>query len=429
MAEDLRVSRAGSAQDYPLAAVPETERKGLGSLAPVLLGFTFFSATMWGGGQLGVAYSFWPLMGAIVAGNLLLGSYAAILSVIAQRSGLSTVLMARYSFGDYGSKWVDFVLGFTQIGWYAWGSAATAELLVKLTALPESLTPWLILLFGIAFSSTAYVGYRGLEVLSKVAVPAMLLLMLWSLGIATRDAGGFSGILSIAPTQSLGFGAALTIVFGTFASGGTQATNWTRYARTPGAAAWSALWAFFIGNGLMIFVGAYGAMVYQEADLVLVMATQGLAAAAVVLLLLNIWTTQDNTIYNFSVAGCNMFRSEKRRLFVAGGAGISLIMSWLGIYNYLIPYLTLLGTFIPPIGGVLIADFFLVRKGRYPTLGAPLPRFNYAGLLTYALASAVAYYSPGIPPLNGILAAVVLYPLLVWFFDRMGYPQVQQQAA
>lgn len=416
------------AEDHPLSAIPESERKGLASLAPVLLGFTFFTATMWGGGTLGVAFSFWPLMGAILAGNLLLGGYAAVLSVIAQRSGLSTVLMARFGFGDYGSKWVDFVLGFTQIGWYAWGSAATAEILVKLTAIPESATPWLILLFGVAFSSTAWVGYRGLEILSNVAVPAMLILMAWSMRIATGDAGGFSGILAIKPTETLGWGAALTIIFGTFASGGTQVTNWTRYAKTSGAAAWSALAAFFVGNGLMIFIGAFGAMVYKEADMILVMQRQGLVVAAVVLLLLNIWTTQDNTIYNFSVAGCNMFRSEKRRLFVAAGAGISLIMSWLGIYNYLIPYLSLLGTFIPPIGGVMIADFFLVHKGRYPSLDAPLPKFNWAGLAAYVGASLIAKYSPGIPPLNGIVAAVVLYPLLNGVLAKAGVGRVRKSA-
>lgn len=415
-------------EDHPLTAVPQSERKGLASLAPVLLGFTFFTATMWGGGKLGVAYGFWPLMGVIVAGNLLLGGYAAVLSVIAQRSGLSTVLMARFGFGDYGSKWVDFVLGFTQIGWYAWGSAATAQLLVKLTAMPESATPWLILVFGIAFCSTAYVGYRGLELLSNVAVPAMLILMAWSMAIATRDAGGWAGILAVKPSETLGFGAAMTIIFGTFASGGTQVTNWTRYAKTSAAAALSALAAFFIGNALMIFIGAYGAMVYKEADIILMMQTQGLVAAAIVLLLLNIWTTQDNTIYNFSVAGCNMFRTDKRRLFVAGGAGISLILSWLGIYDFLIPYLSLLGTFIPPIGGVLIADFFLVRKGRFPALDAPLPKFNWAGLLAYVAASAIAKYSPGIPPLNGIIAAVVLYPLLSRAFGKAGGAPVERAA-
>ena len=36
-----------ASEDFPLSEVPETNRKGFWSLSAVLLGFTFFSATMW----------------------------------------------------------------------------------------------------------------------------------------------------------------------------------------------------------------------------------------------------------------------------------------------------------------------------------------------------------------------------------------------
>ena len=39
-------------------------------------------------------------------------------------------------------------------------------------------------------------------------------------------------------------------------------------------------------------------------------------------LFLNIWTTQDNTIYNFSVVGCNSLRTRNRRLVTIVGAAI-----------------------------------------------------------------------------------------------------------
>lgn len=39
--------------DYPLSEVPMHARKGLASTAMVLLGFTFFTATMFAGGKLG----------------------------------------------------------------------------------------------------------------------------------------------------------------------------------------------------------------------------------------------------------------------------------------------------------------------------------------------------------------------------------------
>ena len=35
---------------------------------------------------------------------------------------------------------MDLLLGFTQIGWYAWGTATMALLLVKMTGLPDSMT-------------------------------------------------------------------------------------------------------------------------------------------------------------------------------------------------------------------------------------------------------------------------------------------------
>src|SRR5471032_2549169 len=58
--------------DYPLSEVPMHARKSFASTAMVFLGFTFFTATMFAGGKLGVAFSFGEMMAVIVVGNLLL---------------------------------------------------------------------------------------------------------------------------------------------------------------------------------------------------------------------------------------------------------------------------------------------------------------------------------------------------------------------
>lgn len=411
-------------EDYPLSEVPMESRKSLISTSIVLLGFTFFTATMWGGGKLGVAFDFKSLIGVVIAGNLLLGIYVGILGFIAYKSGLNSVLMGRFGFGDFGSKWPDFVLGFTQIGWYAWGTATVAIVFTKLLNLPEAINIPLMIFFGFAFCWTAYIGYRGLEVLASVAVPAMCVLIIWSFVISTKKIGGMEGLLAIVPTSPMGWGAAMTIVFGTFVSGGTQATNWTRFAKSANIAIFASMIAFFIGNGLMIFAGAYGAIVYQEADIVNVLATQGLLAVGILMLFLNIWTTQDNTIYNFSVAGCNLLRNSKRKRITIVGAGIGTLLAIFGMYNWLIPYLILLGTFIPPIGGVIMADFFYKHKGSYPKLkDVTFNKFNYTGIAAYVVASTVAYFSPGIPPINGIIAAVIAYILLDLVFEAMGLSQ------
>ncbi|WP_345792299.1 hypothetical protein AAG895_12305 [Thauera sp. JM12B12] len=79
----------------------------------------------------------------------------------------------------------------------------------------------------------------------------------------------------------------------------------------------------------------------------------------------------------------------------------------------LIPFLILLGSIIPPIGGVIMADFFYAHRGAYPRLAeTALPRFNRVGLGAYALGALSAYLSPWVAPLVGIAVAASSYVLL-----------------
>jgi len=417
-------------QDYPLSPVPMDQRKSLWSMGFVLLGFTFFTATMWAGGSVGVAFDFSTMLLVLGAGNLLLGIYAAVLGYIAAKTGLNTALMSRFTFGEIGSKLSDIILGFTQIGWYAWGTATMAILLVKLTGLPESWTTPLMVLFGFGFCITAFIGYRGLELLSRFAVPAMIILVAVSMTIATSDAGGLSGLLAITPSEDMTVAAAITLVFGTFVSGGTQATNWTRFARSGKTAVIATLLAFFLGNGLMTLIGAFGALVYQQADIVDIMVAQGLATLGILMLFLNLWTTQDNTVYNFAVAGCNMLRTRRRKLVTVGGAAIGTTLAVLGMYEWLIPFLVLLGTFIPPIGGVIMASYFIGYKRQYPDLAqTKLPAFNVPGLAAYAIGSAAAYTSPWIAPIIGVVVAGGSFGLVLLISDGVRERRAQVMGA
>jgi len=50
------------------------------------------------------------MLWVMLIGNVALGAYCAALAYIAAKSGLSTVLMGRFSFGAIGSRRVDFIL-------------------------------------------------------------------------------------------------------------------------------------------------------------------------------------------------------------------------------------------------------------------------------------------------------------------------------
>ncbi|HIK41537.1 cytosine permease [Thermoleptolyngbya sp. M55_K2018_002] len=407
------VDRSQAGEDYPLSAVPFEARKPIWSLAPLLMGFALTSTTLFAGGLVGSSFPFSTMLAIVLIGNLLLGTYCAAMGYIAQRSGLTTVLMSRFSFGNVGSRWVDFVLGFTQIGWYAVTNAFIADALTKQFGLSDGMKVFLTVFFTFAFCVTAYIGYTAMDWLSRIAVPAMLILMAISLIRGFGDAGDLA---SLQPAQQMGVGVAIATVMSTFISGGTQSTNWSRFADTPKNAIWSTFLAFFFINGLLVFTGAFTTLVYGSEDLIAAMAKQGLLLGSLVLLILNVWTTQDNTIYAFSVAGTNFFRTTKRHAFVLGGALFALLLALTGIYENLITYLLLLGTLIPPIGGIIMTDFWLRHRGQFPSLDTPLPAFNWAGVISYIAAALIAYFTGtagiGIGPLNGIIAAAILYAVL-----------------
>ncbi|HEY9626503.1 MAG TPA: cytosine permease [Coleofasciculaceae cyanobacterium] len=411
--EPETITSTQASEDYPLSAVPMSARKPIWSLAPLLMGFALVSTTMISGGTIGPAFGFADLIWIVIIGNVILGSYCAALGYIAYKSGLSTVLMSRFSFGNFGSRWVDFILGFTQIGWYAVTNAFVADALTNLLGLPPSFKWILIVVATYGFCVTAYIGYTAMDWLSRLAVPAMLVLIAISLFIGVRDAGD---LFALQPTQELSFNAALAIAIGTFISGGTQATNWSRFADSAKNAVVSTLISFTFINGLLIFTGAFCTLVYGSSDLIQAMGKQGLLFWGLILLILNVWTTQDNTIYAFSVAGTNFFRTSKRHAFVLGGATLALVFALTGLYEGLINYLIFLGAVIPPVGGIIMADFWIRHRGQFPSLESRLPAFNWAGVISYITASVIAYFSGqanlGIGPLNGVIVAAVLYIVL-----------------
>lgn len=109
--------------NFSQGPVPQSARKGVLALTFVMLGLTFFSASMWTGGTLGTGLSYHDFFLAVLIGNLLLGIYTSFLGYIGAKTGLTTHLLARFSFGVKGSWLPSLLLGGTQVGWFGVGVA------------------------------------------------------------------------------------------------------------------------------------------------------------------------------------------------------------------------------------------------------------------------------------------------------------------
>ena len=394
--------------DYSLEAIPQSEKKGFISMLVVMLGFAFFSASMIAGGNIGTSLNMGDFLKAVILGNILLCIYTGLLACIAGDTGLSTHLLARYSFGAKGPYLLSGLVSITQVGWFGVGVAMFAIPVSKVTGI----NLWtLIIVSGLLMTATAYFGMKSLTILSMIAVPAIAILGSVSAGKAIGDVGGISGLLAIKPSGTMTMSAALAAVVGTFISGGTLTPDFTRFSKDRKTAMSTTVIAFLIGNSLMLAFGAIGAMVTGQSDISEVMFTQGLIIPAIIILGLNIWTTNDNALYGSGLGFANITKQPKSRMVIINGV-VGTFLSMI-LYNNFMTWLNILNSFIPATGAVIIADYFIINKGKYTDFKTTkFKSVNISAIIAWVAGVIGAYTIPGITPVNSVLTTVVTYVVL-----------------
>lgn len=397
--------------DFTVEAVPQGSRRGLLAMSAVMLGFTFFAASMWTGGTLGIGFKLWPdLLVVILFGNLILGLYGAFLGVAAARTNLSTHILARYAFGVTGSKLPSFMLAITQTGWFGVGVAMFAYPINKFTGVP--VIP-LVIVGGAFMTATVVIGFRAIEWVSKIAVPAILVLGFMSVYQAVSQKGGLAALQAMDPAEPQTIAVGIALAVGSFISGASVTPDFVRFAKNQKTGAISTILGFTVGNSLMFIFGALGAMSTGMSDIAEVLAAQGLLGGGIALLSLNIWTTNDNALYASGLGLTNITGLSRKLLTVVAGA-IGTVFA-IFLYNNFVGWLTFLSISLPPIGGIIIADYYLCHKGHYaPVDRHRFKKLNWVALAAWVSALAASYFSPkegvlSIAPLNSIIVAIVVY--------------------
>jgi cytosine permease len=402
MSEKVKKKRDVVDTDYSLGAVPEEARKGFRAMFFVMLGFTFFSASMSVGAKLGNGLDLSGFIWACVIGGAILSAYCGVLAYIGSDTGLNMDLLCRRAFGAKGSYLSSVILGFTQIGWFGVGVAMFSIPTAQLLGINE----WVLtIIAGLLMTATAATGMKALEVVSTISVPLIVILGVYSMVKATGDGGGLVAIFGLSAGKITLF-TGVGYVIGSFVSGGTATPNFIRFAKSNKVAVWTTVIAFFIGNTLMFCFGAVGGAFTGKDDIFYVMIAQGLAVPAIIVLGANIWTTNNNALYTGGLAISNISGVRmKITTWIAGIIGTALAI-WL--YWNFVGWLSILNCALPPIGIIVILDFFR-NKFKYNMQFHPqtVNWFNVAGIVIGAVAANMIHW--GIAAVNAMAVAAVIY--------------------
>ena len=400
--------------DYTDRAVDRAGRKSNLSMFMVMLGFTFFSASMWVGQQLAAGLDWWGFVWALLLGGLILAAYTGSLGFIGAESGLSLDMLARRSFGTKGSWLPSAMISFTQIGWFGVGLAMfaipVAKELMGLDVTPDHM-PWqgyvLVAIAGVLMTASAYYGIKSLTIISYIAVPAVAILGTVAMIMAVRR--GDMGLIEqfAQGTKDLGIIAGAGLVVGSFVSGGTATPNFTRFAKSGRVGLWTTVVAFFIGNSLMFLFGAVSSIYAGGNDIFEVMLNLNLFYLAVLVLGLNIWTTNDNALYSAGLGLSNIAGLTKKKMVIFSGILGTVAAVWL--YWNFCGWLNVLNCTLPPVGIILILHYFMNRKAYAEGTVAEktVDWWAVAGVVLGAVVANLVKW--GFPAINGMVIAAICF--------------------
>ena len=389
--------------DYSLEAVPKTARKGFWTMFVVMLGFTFFSASMSVGAKMGNGLDFSGFVWAVIIGGIILGAYTGGLGYIASDTGLSLDLLAQRSFGTVGSKLPSALIALTQIGWFGVGAAMFAIPAAELLNISPII---LVVAAGVCMTSSAYFGMKGLTIVSAISVPLIAILGTYSMITATASGGGLVAIFAKS-SGSLSLFAAVGMVIGSFISGGTATPNFVRFAKNNGIAVITTVVAFFLGNTLMFAFGAVGGAFTGKDDIFYVMIAQGLAVPALIVLGANIWTTNDNALYTGGLGLSNITGLRKRPMVLVSGFIGTVTAIWL--YNNFVGWLNFLNATLPPVGAIVMLSYILHRPD-YRAGAAPERAVNWGSIAGVVLGALAGNFLPfGIASVNAMIVAALCH--------------------
>lgn len=404
--------------DYAETAVPQEGRRGFVTMFMIMLGFTFFSASMWAGQEMAAGLDFWGFVKALILGGVILGIYTGLLGYVGAKTGLSMDLLARKAFGERGSCISSAMISFTQIGWFGVGVAMFALPVSKELLGGSEVAMWiLVILAGGCMTASAYFGIESLTVISYIAVPLVGILGTVAMVMAVSRGDGTIIDQFAVSSGSLTVVGGAGLVIGSFVSGGTATPNFTRFAKDAKTGTIATVVAFFLGNSLMFFFGAIAYIFVGGNDIFEVMLRLGLFQLAVVVLGLNIWTTNDNALYSAGLGLANIFHQKKKPMVLVSGIIGTVLSVWL--YNNFCGWLNILNCTLPPVGIILVLSYFMNREAYEKHAEEKNPVnvnwFAVGGVILGAVVANILNW--GIASINGMAVAAICY-VIGWFVHK-----------
>ena len=397
--------------------------------------------------------NWWQAVGTIFLGNVIVLLPMVLNAHAGTKYGIPFPVYCRSSFGILGANVPAVLRALVACGWFgiqAWiggwaiykVTAVFVPSIEKLGALPVlGINVPQLICFLLFWGLNMWVIYKGIDsirVLLNIKAPLLILLGLALLYWAYNRAGGFGSMLSTPSAFDPGqpkagkfsrfFFPALTGMVGFWATLSLNIPDFTRYAKSQRDQVVGQAVGLPITMGLYSFIGVavtsatviiFGESIWDP--VVLITRFRHPVVLVFALISLGVATLATNIAANV-VSPANDFANLaptkidfRRGGYITGVIGI-LIMPWKlvadpsgYIFTWLVGYSALLGS----IGGVLIADYFVIRKRTLDVHALYSDKSEY-------------WYRDGFNPIAFIALAAGILPNLPGFLGVVKWARVSR---
>lgn len=417
--------------DYSRTEVPANKTRNWFAIGLIITGVTIAVPAFILGGALGNGLGLTNTIIAVYAGSLILTIFALLTGIVGAKRKVSTYIILKNSFGEYGSNLVIAIIAVTVFAWFGINTEIFAnsarELLqtVNITASTQALA----IVGGLLMMTTAIIGFRALSKLSVISVPLLLILLIVAI----------SNVLKIQPLgvmleqssnieAALPLGVAISIVAGAFMVGAVVIPDLTRYAKSAAQSIGAIIFGFLISFPIILILSAILSIGTGESELAAIFTAAGVGVFSFIIFILASWTTNDNNLYSASLGLSAIFKDVAKWKLATIAGILGTVLAVFGILSQFIPLLLLIGILIPPVAGVYIVHHFVFKD--FNVSG----KIGWAAIFTWIIASGFGYATTPvvegqvsglglltfttIPALDSIIVSLVLYYILGKIFFK-----------
>ncbi len=335
------------------------------------------------------------------------------IGLMGQRTGMTTMVLARGTFGRVGADFPAWVNLLVLLAW-SWIQALLAGM--SLDHAVASMTgysnvPLFTVVCEVLVVLIALRGHLGIERAEKLVAVLMLVLFAAVMVALTRHYE-LTSIVTLPAQGGMSTGVAFDIVIATAFSWIPLAADYNRHCRSRLAAVagtWSGyVCATVLAMGLGATVSALSvsngfAQTYDPAQL---LSGFGFGLPAALVIFLSVLTTNVMCVYSATLS----FMSARPQTPFWKPALVIGIVSVLGalipgILDRFQDFLLIIGSVFIPAFAVIIVDYFLIDAQRYTADNLihgreSLPAIHWPAIASYLVGAALAYYWNWISPLS-----------------------------